>query len=145
MWTPSPEHTVRFSALMLVATAIVACTTAGSRAGSSDVALTVTPESAEPGDTVTLVLRNDSQDELGYNLCTSELSRQTGDDAWDPVPSDRACTMELRSLSPRQRATFRIDLPADLAPGTYRFETSVERMARNARETVATEPFTVES
>lgn len=134
-----------FPILMLIAVAPIACTTVGSGTASNGVSLMVTPESAEPGDTMTLILRNDSQDELGYNLCTSELSRQAADDTWNPVPSDRACTMELRSLSPRQRATFRVDLPADLEPGTYRFATRFERMERSVRDTVVTEPFTVDS
>lgn len=136
---------MRLLTLTLLAVAFVACTTTGSGAGSNGVTMTVTPERAEPGDSVTLVLRNDSQDELGYNLCTSGLLRRTDGDAWEPVPSDRACTRELRMLSPRQRATYDLDLPAGLAPGTYRFETNVQRIEQNVSETVASESFTVTS
>lgn len=135
---------MRYPTVILLGVTLGACMTAG-RGATSDVSLIVTPERAAPGDTVTLVLRNDSDDTLGYNLCTSSLSRRTESDTWDTVPSDRACTLELRSLSPRQRATLRIDLPQDLAPGTYRFETAVERLEPSVRATVTSEPFTVDT
>lgn len=135
---------MRYPTVILLAVTLGACTTAGRGAANSDVSLLVTPDRAAPGDTVTLVLRNDSDDTLGYNLCTSSLFRRTESDTWDPVPSDRACTMELRTLSPRQRATLRIDLPQDLAPATYRFESTVERLEPSVRETVTSGPFTVE-
>lgn len=136
---------MRFPNLLIIAAALLACTTLGSGEGSNGVALIVTPERAAPGDTITLVLRNDSQDELGYNLCTSSLHRRTGEGAWDPIASERVCTLELRSLSPRQRATLRLDLPQNLAPGTYRFETAVERLELSVRQTVTSEPFTLET
>lgn len=137
-------NAMRYPTLMLLAVTLGACATTGS-GPTDDMSLRVTPERAAPGDTVTLVLRNDSEDTLGYNLCTSDLFRRTDADTWDAVPSDRACTMELRSLSPRQRATFRLELAADVAPGTYRFETRVEVIQRDVRETVVTEPFEIES
>ena len=44
-----------------------------------------------------LLLRNGSAQAIGYNLCASTLERRSGD-GWQPVASQRVCTMELRLL-----------------------------------------------
>ena len=80
-------------------------------------------------------LRNDSQRALGYNLCTSSLERRIGQ-AWQQVPSQRICTMELRSLTPGEEARYSIALTG-LPPGEYRATTRVEGLPA----AVTTEPF----
>jgi hypothetical protein len=120
-----------------------AATPEGAAATGPGVALAVEPGRAAPGEEVELVLRNGSDGAVGYNLCTSVLEREA-ESGWEAVPSDRVCTMELRMLEPGQDARFRLELPPDLAPGTYRFLTRVERMETGARDGVASDPFSVE-
>lgn len=115
---------------------------AGQEVTPPGVAFEVRPASPTPGQRVTLVLRNSGAGTLGYNLCTSALTRQAAA-TWDPVPSDRVCTMELRSLEPGNEDTFDLELPLDLQPGTYRFETRVERFDEGESDELATEPFTL--
>lgn len=109
---------------------------------ASDVVLRVEPDRTAPGETVELVLHNGSQGGIGYNLCTSALERRVGE-GWEPVPSDRVCTMELRMLEPGQDARYPLELPQDLAAGTYRASTNVERMETGAREGVTSNTFEV--
>jgi hypothetical protein len=75
--------------------------------------------------TVLLTLRNDSGSALGYNLCTTAMERQSGG-SWNDVPSDGACTMELRILASGNTATYTRQIPAGLPSGEYRFVTQIE-------------------
>lgn len=109
----------------------------------SDVVLSVAPVPAAPGDSVTLTLANELAEPIGYNLCTNTLERQDSD-SWQPVPSDRICTMELRLLEPGQRATYTQQLEPGLPPGVYRFTTRVEHMEAGTSHAAYTEPFSVE-
>lgn len=108
------------------------CIACASPSGASLQALVSQPESLE------LRLRNDSDRTLGYNLCASTLERRSGQ-AWQPVASQRICTMELRSLPPGREARYSLALPA-LAPGEYRVSTRVEGLPAAV---VATEPFRI--
>jgi hypothetical protein len=131
---------------MLYLSAIVvlaACTTsAGSGDSASDVTLAVEPGAASAGDSVTLVLANESASVIGYNLCTSSLERQSNG-TWQPVPSDRVCTMELRSLETGAQARYPLSLPDGLEAGEYRYRTTVELMATGDRREVESEVFRV--
>jgi hypothetical protein len=118
------------------------CMTTNGAVGANALTLSVAPESPTPGAEVTLILRNRSEEMIGYNLCTSSLMRQVGD-AWEPVPSDRVCTMELRTLEPGDEATFPLEMEADVPAGTYRFETRIEWLERQTGDRVATSPFTI--
>ena len=82
-----------------------------------------------------LQLRNNSQRTLGYNLCASNLERRSGQ-AWQPVASQRICTMELRTLAPGGEARYALALE-ELPPGEYRATTRVEGLPL----AVITEPF----
>ncbi|MCE3250045.1 MAG: hypothetical protein K0R41_3870 [Geminicoccaceae bacterium] len=84
-----------------------------------------------------LALRNGSAQPVGYNLCASSLERRS-EGKWQPVPTQRMCTMELRSLRSGEEARYRIAI-TDLAPGEYRARVRIDG---NPRE-VATEPFIV--
>ena len=70
------------------------------------------------GRSLELRLRNDSAQAVGYNLCASSLERKVGQ-SWQPVASQRICTMELRSLPPGQEARYSLVLE-QLPPGEYR-------------------------
>lgn len=106
--------------------------------------LTVSPPSPEPGGEVTLTLVNNTVQQIGYNLCTSTLERETGS-GWEPVPSDRVCTMELRTLGPGMTDSFTLTLPPALPDGVYRFQANVENLAEGTRRDVATAVFLVSS
>lgn len=131
------------SLLMLVPGA-GACAQSESREPENGVVtLRHSPERPVPGGRVTLILRNGSTGTVGYNLCTSALTQELAT-GWEAVPSDRVCTMELRLLDPGQEDEFVLELPGDLDPGSYRFETVVERMPEGPRDEVVAEPFTIE-
>ena len=106
---------------------------------SGAITLSATPHRAAAGATMTLSLHNGSPSQAGYNLCTSRLETTAG----VAVPSDRVCTLELRLLDPGASATYAYELPARLAPGSYRFTTTVERMDSGARGTVQSNSFQV--
>ena len=132
----------RLASALAIVLGTYACTSMHPATSSSDVRLRIEPTAAAPGDSVALVLDNGSAEIVGYNLCTTTLDRRSGE-AWEPVASDRVCTMELRMLQPGQEARITLALPADLAPGEYRAVTGVERMDAGERTGVATEPFQV--
>jgi hypothetical protein len=88
------------------------------------VTLRAEPSTAAPGDTVELILTNQSGGTLGYNLCSSGMEQRAGA-SWTSVPSNRMCTMELRMLPPGESARFPLGLESGLSAGEYRFVTTV--------------------
>lgn len=129
------------SCVLLVAIGCGTSPTPG--ASPDDVRLTVEPEAVAAGDSVTLVLTNGSSGEIGYNLCTSDLERRR-DGGWEPVPSDRVCTMELRLLPPGDDARYSLAIRSDLPRGEYRYRTDVTRQEDGGPVDVASEAFRVE-
>lgn len=123
---------------------LCACTSMQSGSPAADVTLTVTPETASAGDSISLTLANPATEQIGYNLCASSLERQSAD-SWNAVPTDIVCTMELRTLDPGAQADYRTALPATLAPGRYRYTTTVELMQTGSRHAVTSNAFTVGS
>lgn len=131
---------MRIAAIAL-ASLLFACAPAYVAPGvpSGGVALTAAPAQVPPGATMTLTLSNGSPERLGYNLCTSAILTASG----SRVPTDRVCTMELRMLEPGRSATYPYQLPANIARGTYRFSTGVERMPSGTRATLTSNEFAV--
>lgn len=111
-------------------------------AAGDAVTLRVEPTTARSGGTVQLVLSNGSAGPVGYNLCSSGLERRAAD-LWQPVPSDRVCTMELRLLAAGEQVRYPIDLPPGLAAGEYRFVTNLQYQATGTSGVVRSEGFTV--
>lgn len=95
------------------------------------------------GDTATLILRNGTDDSLGYNLCGSSREIRTGG-SWRRIPLQRICTLELRILAPGAETHYREPITAEWQPGEYRISASVERMRSGNRGQIHTPPFTVE-
>jgi hypothetical protein len=93
--------------------------------------------------TVRLLLDNGSSEPVGYNLCTAELQKQTGD-VWARVETGEVCTMLLMTLTPGHDATFEKRLPAGLSPGSYRYVAGVEIPLGTAQTRLATAPFPVQ-
>jgi hypothetical protein len=128
-------------AVLLTVTAS-GCATPAPPVDSPTLDLQIAPPSPRPGDEITLTLMNNTAGSVGYNLCASALTREVGAE-WQPVPSDRVCTMELRTLEPAQVDSFAFNLPGDLPGGVYRFQTNVEDLQAGTREEVATTIFLV--
>lgn len=127
------------------AISIAGCGTIPKSAGTlAGISLHVQPETVRAGQSVTLRLVNEhAPEQLGYNLCTSHLELRGGED-WEPVPSHRVCTMELRILDPNRSAHFEVGLPSDLAPGEYRAVTVVHVLQTDDRLEVTSLPFRIE-
>lgn len=131
---------------LLSATAILLCACSSSmQTGdpADDVRLSIAPAAAAPGDSVTLTLDNGSGEQIGYNLCASGLQRQTAA-AWEAVPTDVVCTMELRTLAAGQQTTWRTTLPATLESGQYRYTTNIEAMETGGRFSITSDSFRVD-
>lgn len=140
---PWPAPDIRAGLALVFAALLWACGPSGSEEDSGgDVGLAVEPEVAQPGDSAVLLLRNGSGEAIGYNLCTSRLERRDEGD-WVRLPPDRVCTMELRTLPPGEVARYPLELPADLAPGSYRYLAMIARLEARSRDTVVTERFEV--
>lgn len=92
--------------------------------------------------TILLTLRNDSGSTIGYNLCTTSMERRSGN-SWNVVPSDGACTMELRTLGSGNSATYTREIPGGLPPGEYRFVTQVESPLGGGHERIVSNTITV--
>lgn len=124
----------------LIASAVLCACGPSVQAGAGNVTLAA---DAAP-DSIVLTLRNGSEAAMYYNLCTSSLERQRNG-GWETVPSERVCTLELRTLDPAAEARYTLDLPAVLEPGSYRVRTSVENTGTGERNDLVSEPFRVGS
>ena len=107
---------------------------------SGDVTLSASPSRTAAGSTMTLTLANSANYTVGYNLCTSAIETAGG----SSVPTDRVCTMELRTLQPGRSANYSFELPANLGDGSYRFSTGAENMDGGTRAVVKSNIFTVQ-
>lgn len=99
-------------------------------------------ETYAPGAEVKLLLRNDSLQVLGYNLCMSSLQRDEGG-TWTvvPPPGRRLCAAPQYNIWPGENDEARYPLPETLPEGTYRFVTGVDW--DNERQEVASNAFHV--
>jgi hypothetical protein len=132
----------RFQLLLLALLVTGGCTGFRSEIDPG-IQLLVEPTPAAPGDSVVLVMDNASGEPIGYNLCTSTLERRVGE-SWQPVPSDRICTLELRTLDPGQEARFAFMLEEDISAGEYRAVTGVELLQSGEWIDVASEQFRIQ-
>lgn len=110
---------------------------------SDDVSLRVDADSFEPGATVSLTLRNESGEAVGYNLCFHDLERLEGDDWARVAGAGQICTAVLYTLEDGRSATYSASLPSTLGEGAYRFRTSVHFVERGESRDAVTAPFEV--
>jgi hypothetical protein len=94
------------------------------------------------GDTATIVLRNGTNQPLGYNLCFSARELRTGG-SWTRFSPLRICTMELRTLAAGAETRHKEPITGEWQPGEYRIVTVVERMRSGDRGEILTPSFTV--
>lgn len=96
-----------------------------------------------PGAEVSARLANDSDGDVGYNLCFTTVEAKA--DGWEPIdrPDEEArfCQAILLGLEPGGVAETTVALPADLAAGEYRLVTEVE--LEDDRRVEVTAPFEV--
>lgn len=93
-----------------------------------------------PGGRVGLTLVNTSASTLGINLC---LSRVVSEDGATAGPADQeSCALEPQPLEPGKRLDGRKALTSTIAPGKWRYETTI-RLATGLGEKVLTPVFTV--
>lgn len=128
--------------LLAGAVSFLAACASGLQTGAGGISLSLQPQAVAAGETITLTLRNDSSADVGYNLCSSTLEQRVGD-AWQPVATDRVCTMELRTLPPGQVTTYPMEIPAQAAAGEYRYVTAVELMEMGTRGGVQSDGFRI--
>jgi hypothetical protein len=128
--------------VLLITFMVSACASTLPMPAMARLSLDVQPLSLSPGGSLELVLSNGSSAAAGYNLCSSGLERRVGE-GWEPVPSERACTMELRILEPGCQARYTLQLPRSIAPGEYRYMTRVEDVEKGTHEIVRSVLFRV--
>lgn len=97
----------------------------------------------QPADTVSLRLENTTNREIGYNLCSSTLQIEQGDD-WRDIPSLKVCTAALYPLAPQQHDIEPYALDDTLAAGTYRFMSKIYLLESRANSKIYSNSFTVE-
>ncbi len=131
--------------LVLGAAALAACSSPlGADPQPEGVRLTVDRDAYAPGDTVSARLVNDSELDLGYNLCSASLERQDGA-GWTVVDEPLwICTADLKRLPAGESVPYRRALSAGLERGRYRLRTRVEHpLPRGSRAEVRSGTFTV--
>jgi len=97
------------------------------------------------GDTVTLVLTNTTDRDLGYNLCVGALELWDGTE-WHWVrklPENVACILPLYILVPGDSAQYRQPVYDFIRGGTYRFRDEIEWMDNGSRVEVISNGFRV--
>jgi len=105
------------------------------------VRLTVEPEE-EGSSGYLLTLENHSRRSLGYNLCASVLEKETAE-GWETVPPVPVCDRELRALTPGKTKSLVHHRSQPLAPGIYRFTTTIERPLGGKPAPLSTASFAI--
>lgn len=85
-------------------------------------------ESYTADDSIELLLSNETDSVLLYNLCFAALERRQGG-SWHEVDRsrpDHVCTADLASLEPTESVTVNQDVEPWMDVGVYRFRTVVE-------------------
>ena len=94
------------------------------------------------GDTAKIVLRNETDATIGYNLCTSARELRGGS-GWKRYETLRLCAAAFFNLAPGEEAVLSEPITREWQPGEYRMVTTINMPARNAHGEVFTPSFTV--
>jgi len=107
----------------IVLPALACSSTVQDRNADARVTLTTDRSSYAPADTVSVTLKNDSDGDVGENLCNRALERLTSQ-SWEEVQRfpepPNVCTMSLRILSPGESDRVEAIIPVSAAAGRYR-------------------------
>ena len=96
------------------------------------------------GETAKIVLRNETDATIGYNLCTSSRELRSGGE-WKRYAPLRVCTAAFYNLAPGAETAFEEPITEEWQPGEYRMVTMVNLPARNTHGEVFTPTFTVKT
>lgn len=97
----------------------------------------------QPGDSISIALKNTTSRTIGQNLCTITLE-QKQNDGWLSMPSLRLCTAALYPLEPNESAHDVFFLGDGQETGTYRFMVKIYLPETNANSAIYSNTFTVE-
>ena len=95
------------------------------------------------GETAKIVLRNETDGTIGYNLCVSARELRSGSE-WKRYDPLRVCTAAFFNLAPGAETVLDEPITYEWQPGEYRMVTTINMPARNAHGEVFTPSFTVE-
>lgn len=96
----------------------------------------------EHGDTATIILRNATDQSVGYNFCISARELRIGN-TWRRYEPLRVCAGVIHNLAPGAEAILREPITAEWQPGEYRMVTTVYPLETGTYGEVFTPPFTV--
>lgn len=91
-------------------------------------------ESAAPGALLPVLFRNTVDATYIFNPCARLLQRQDAGEWSAPIQEMRLCTDLAYVITPNGTRTESVDVPVDLAPGTYRFTFSMHAQGSPATE-----------
>jgi hypothetical protein len=136
-------------AIYLGGAALMAACTSATETQPQALVITPDQQAYAPGAAMTLSLHNTSDRQIAYNLCVHDVQR-SGGSGWVtvdhyPVPG-AACTEELRILLAGETAQVSVQLPSEVAEGTYRVrfdDIGLYPGGRLSESDRATEPFQV--
>ena len=94
------------------------------------------------GETAKIVLRNETGETIGYNLCVSARELRSGA-GWTRYEPLRICTAAFFNLAPGAETVLNEPITDEWQPGEYRMVTTVNLPARNAHGELFTPSFTV--
>lgn len=131
--------------LALLAVAVLpACATLPSGSDADGVRYEADRAAYTSADEIVTVLRNDSDREVGYNLCVAVVEKRLGG-GW--VRAERSpehpCILPLYTLRPGETATYREPASHFPGDGTYRLRTRIETPVSGRALDVTTDPFEV--
>lgn len=92
----------------------------------AELDIEVPAETYPPGFSMDFFIKNTGWRTVEFNPCwDAHLERQTSD-GWKRVNVEKVCTAELRLFGRGNLTVGGLDLPDDIAPGTYRVVESVD-------------------
>lgn len=105
-------------------------------------AVVVTPD-ASAGQVVDVVFANGTVQDYGFSNCGRLVERRVGN-VWVQLPPElRLCIQALDPVIAGGTPTYRVDIPADATPGTYRFVFEMFTQGVDGKVLVPTAPFGV--
>ena len=131
--------------LALLAVAVLpACATLPSGSNVDGVRYEADRAAYTSADSIVTVLRNDSDRNVGYNLCVAVVEKRVGG-GWVRVERtpEHPCILPLYVLRPGESATYREAASRFPGDGTYRLRTRIETPISGRALDVTTGPFAV--
>lgn len=110
---------------LLVGSALAILAGCDSTGAPDGLFLNISTTQVAPGDEVIVVLDNNSNRSTTYSPCPA-LGRGEGE-AFEPVEPNAVCALILVGVEAGRTVAFRVQVPADVAEGTYSVRVGVGR------------------